>query len=102
MTEIQGLMLRCPEGRYHVPPHLEAVALDQELKPVYGEDVSGTLGIVDPFAESYPGFLITGDYVRLVKTPCPCGRSGPAIISIARSPGREVKGCGGIMAKINA
>ncbi|WP_028316087.1 hypothetical protein [Desulfatibacillum aliphaticivorans] len=102
MTEIQGLMLRCPEGRYHIPPHFETVILDPGLRPLGGDDVTGTLGIIDPFAESYPGFLITGDHVRRVNEPCPCGRGGPAIISIARSPGREVKGCGGIMAKINA
>jgi hypothetical protein len=102
MTEIHGLMVRCSHKRYHVPPHFETVILDETLKPLEGDDVSGTLGIIDPFAESYPGFLITGDSVRRVNTPCPCGRSGPMILSIERSPGREVKGCGGIMAKINA
>lgn len=102
MTEIHGLMLRCSEKHYHVPPHFETVILDESLKPIEGDDVTGTLGIIDPFAESYPGFLITGDAVRRVNKPCPCGRSGPMILSNERSAGREVKGCGGIMAKINA
>ena len=102
MTEIQGLMLRCKNRRYHVPPHLETVILDEELKPMEGDDVTGVLGVIDPFASSYPGFLITGDSVRRISTPCPCGRKGDQIIAIERSPGREVKGCGGIMAKVNA
>ncbi|MEW6077710.1 MAG: hypothetical protein AB1724_07865 [Thermodesulfobacteriota bacterium] len=102
MTEIHGLMLRCSHKRYHVPPHFETVILDESLKPLAGDDVTGALGIIDPFAESYPGFLVTGDTVRRINAPCPCGRSGPMILSIERSAGREVKGCGGIMAKINA
>ena len=102
MTEIHGLMVRCSHKHYHVPPHFETVILDEALQPRQGDDIYGTLAIIDPFAESYPGFLITGDSVRRVNAPCPCGRSGPMILSIERSPGREVKGCGGIMAKINA
>lgn len=102
MTEIQAVMLKCPAGRYHVPPFLETVILSESLSPVEGSDVTGVLSVLDPFAESYPGFLITGDTVRRVTGPCPCGRSGPAILTIARTPGREVKGCGGIMAKMNA
>jgi hypothetical protein len=102
MTEIQCLMMRCTSGRYHVPPYLSTVILDPEFVPKQGNDVSGILAVLDPFAWCYPGFLITGDSVRLIDEPCPCGRPGPAIISIERTPGREVKGCGGIMAKVNA
>ncbi len=102
MTEIQGLMLRCKNGRYHIPPHLETIILDEELKPMSGDDITGVLAIIDPFASSYPGFLITGDTVRRNSMPCSCGRSGDTIITVERSPGREVKGCGGIMAKVNA
>ena len=102
MTEINCLMMRCPQGRFHVPPHMEAVILDAELAPMSGDDLYGVLGFLDPFADSYPGFLVTGDSVRLVNGPCACGRPGPAIIEVERTPGKEVKGCGGIMAKINA
>lgn len=102
MTEIQAVMLKCAAGRYHVPPFLETLILDETLSPMEGGDITGVLAVLDPFAESYPGFLITGDTVRRVTGPCPCGRCGPAILTIARTPGREVKGCGGIMAKMNA
>jgi hypothetical protein len=102
MTEINGLMPKCLHGRYHVPPFLEAIVYDEELVPLGGPDVRGTLGFVDPFATSYPGFVLTGDNVRLLRTPCACGLPGPTILRIERSPGKDVKGCGGIMATVNA
>jgi hypothetical protein len=102
MTEINGLMQKCPHGRYHVPPFLEPIVYDEDLSPRRGLDVRGTLGFVDPFALSYPGFVLTGDNVRLLRTPCACGLPGPAILRIERSPGKDVKGCGGIMATVNA
>jgi hypothetical protein len=102
MTEINGLMQKCVQGRFHVPPFLEAVVYDEELCVKRGEDVRGTLGILDPFATSYPGFVLTGDNVRLLRSPCPCGLPGPTVLRVERSPGKEVKGCGGIMATVNA
>ncbi|MBU2488147.1 MAG: hypothetical protein KKA60_02025 [Proteobacteria bacterium] len=102
MTEIQALMLKCPHGLYHVPPHLEVVLLDEGLNAMDETSTTGILGVLDPFAGSYPGFLVTGDSVRMASGPCACGRPGLAIAQVERSPGREVKGCGGIMAKVNA
>jgi hypothetical protein len=85
-----------------VPPFLEAVVYDESLSIQRGDDVRGTLGILDPFATSYPGFVLSGDNVRLFRTPCACGLPGPTILKVERSPGKEVKGCGGIMATVNA
>lgn len=102
MTEINGLCPKCAAGRFHVPPFLEAVVYGEDLTPLHGTDVRGTLGILDPFATSYPGFVLTGDNVRLLRSPCECGLPGPTILRVERSPGKEVKGCGGIMATVNA
>ncbi|MEW5733939.1 MAG: hypothetical protein AB1921_03740 [Thermodesulfobacteriota bacterium] len=102
MTEIQALMVKCVHGRYHVPPYLRTLILDPELRPVPEAGATGIFAVMDPFAGSYPGFLITGDSVIRSAEPCPCGRSGETILRVERSPGREVKGCGGIMAKVNA
>jgi hypothetical protein len=102
MTEINGLMQKCLQGRFHVPPFLEAAVYDEELNLLKGDDVRGTLGVLDPFASSYPGFVLTGDNVRLMRSPCACGLPGPTILRVERSPGKEVKGCGGIMATVNA
>ncbi|PJZ70471.1 hypothetical protein CH373_05205 [Leptospira perolatii] len=102
MTEMQCVMSLCTQGHYHVPPYLEPVILDPDLNPMEGSDLCGTFGVIDPFAFSYPGFLITGDNVRLIDGNCTCGLTGKFISEIERSPGKEVKGCGGIMAKVNA
>ncbi|MFQ5684758.1 MAG: hypothetical protein ACE5HC_16005 [Candidatus Binatia bacterium] len=102
MSEINGLMQKCSRGHFHIPPFLEPIVYDEDLTPKSGDEITGTLGIIDPFATSYPGFVLTGDNVILKKTPCECGLPGTWIMRVARSPGKDVKGCGGIMATVNA
>jgi len=102
MTEINFLMLRCEHGRFHIPPIIELVVFDEELNPLNGNDIKGAFGFLDPLAVSYPGFIISGDYVHMINGECACGLSGPAITEIGRLAGSEVKGCGGIMGSIQA
>ena len=102
MTEINALMLRCERGRFHVPPFIEPVVFDEELNPVEGTDIEGAFGFLDPLAVSYPGFIISGDRVRLTCKPCGCGLSGASITEIGRLPDSEAKGCGGIMGSLEA
>lgn len=101
MTEINMLMLRCQFGRFHIPPVIEPVIFDKGLAPVEGTDISGVFGFLDPMAVSYPGFIITGDYVHLMDGECQCGLAGPAVTQIERASGSEVKGCGGVMGSIH-
>ena len=103
MTELNVSLMRCAGGRYHIPPLVQAVVYDAALMPMSGKDLTGTFGYLDPFATSYPGFIITGDQIHLANEKCSCGRIGPAIVGeIGRAPGREVKGCGGIMSAMKA
>lgn len=102
MTEIGAIMMKCEHGRFHVPPHLETIILDEALEPVEGDDATGILGVMDPFAVAYPGFLITGDNVHRTRSMCPCGLAGETILSVSRAQGAEVKGCGGIIATVDA
>ncbi len=102
MVEINTFMLRCDHGRFHIPPLIEPVILDEALSPMAGEDLRGTFGFLDPLAVAYPGFIISGDEVHLVDGDCPCGLSGPAVLEIGRAQAREIKGCGGIMASVAA
>ncbi len=102
MTEINTLMLRCENGRFHISPIIEPVVFDEELNPLNGNDIKGAFGFLDPLAVAYPGFIISGDYVRMIDGECDCGLVGPAITEIGRMPGSEVKGCGGIMGSIRA
>jgi len=102
MTEINATMPCCDYGRFHLPPHIEPIILNEELVPLQGKDLRGAFGFLDAFALSYPGFIISGDNVRLQDESCACGVQGPALTEVGRSPGREIKGCGGIMASVRA
>jgi len=104
MVELNSPLMCCEAGRFHVPPLLEPLVYDEALVPCEaGPDVTGTFGFLDATATSYPGFVVTGDEVRLVREGCPCGLVGPAIVGeIRRAPGREVRGCGGILATVRA
>ena len=100
MNEITALPMEC-EGYYkHIPCVLQPYALDEEMNPLpYGEH--GRFAFLDPLANSYPGFIVTGDRVKLLEH-CPvCDRHGPVLgPEIERMTGVEAKGCAGAMAKI--
>jgi len=103
MIEMNTMMTCCSEARFHIPPLMEPIVFDEALMPKPGADQPGIFGFLDPFALSYPGFLISGDQINLWHGECPCGRKGYAIDGeIQRVAGKEVKGCGGIMASVKA
>lgn len=102
-AELNAALLSCTENRYHVPPLLEPMAVDDLLVPLQGDDVSGTLAFLDPFAFSYPGFVITGDEGRLVRGECRCGITGWSIVGPIRRPVRAgQKGCAGLASSVRA
>jgi len=102
MSECSAVAFRCIAGRFHVPPLVCPLVFDDALEPLQ-ELGRGRLGFSDPFATSYPGLFITGDEVELTLDPCSCGRQGFSIVGeITRAPGREAKGCGGVMASMRA
>lgn len=95
MVEGNGWMVQCPEGHYlHLPyTYYKPFVLNEALMPAeYGE--SGRFVFLDALAESYPGFIITGDKVRMYEH-CPvCDRPGPVLEpEIHRATGEEVRGC---------
>ncbi|MEA2055962.1 MAG: hypothetical protein U9O49_03930, partial [Candidatus Thermoplasmatota archaeon] len=102
MVEGNGWMVQCPEGHYlHIPhSHYHPMVLDEEFKPVaYGE--SGRFAYLDGSTFSYPGFIITGDKVRLLEH-CPvCDRPGPVLEpEVTRAVGQEMRGCAEEMRKM--
>ncbi len=102
-AELSCTLIGCAEGAYHVPPLMEAVVLDEALMGNIGAEGTGILGFLDPFALSYPGFIITGDLGKLRSGGCGCGRTGWFIDGeIRRAPGQELRGCGGVMASVTA
>ena len=95
MVEINGSMTTCPEGHYfHIPyTWVKPFVLDRSLMPAgYGE--SGRFAFIDALAYSYPGFIISGDQVRMLEH-CPvCDRPGPVLEpEVQRAPSVEMRGC---------
>ena len=100
MSECSSVFLSC-EGHYkHIPPTIIPIVLDEELKPI-GYNKFGRFAFIDPIPESYPGFIITGDKVKLIEK-CPiCNREGPVLdIEVSRLPGVEGRGCAAVMAEL--
>jgi phenylacetate-coenzyme A ligase PaaK-like adenylate-forming protein len=95
MVEGNGWMIHCPEGHYlHVPySYYQPLVLDDGFKPVgYGQ--WGRFAFLDGIASSYPGFVMTGDMVRLLEH-CPvCDRPGPVLEpEVRRATGEDLRGC---------
>ncbi|GAA4993819.1 hypothetical protein [Actinopolymorpha pittospori] len=94
-AELNTVFVSCRDGRYHVPPVVEAVVVDDLLRPVDDPAPDGRLAVFDPFALSYPGLLATSDQVHLRQDPCACGLGGQTLLPpIRRMPGAPERGCG--------
>ncbi|MDD3492120.1 MAG: hypothetical protein PHZ19_01315 [Candidatus Thermoplasmatota archaeon] len=102
MVEGNGWMVHCPEGHYlHVPySYFQPLTLDEDYQPM-GYNEWGRFAFLDPLAESYPGFIISGDKVRLLEH-CPvCDRPGPVLEpEIKRARGEEMRGCAEEMRRV--
>jgi len=95
MVEGNGWMVHCPEGHYlHVPySYYKPIVLNDEYEQIgYGE--TGRFAFLDATTESYPGFITTGDRVKLLEH-CPvCDRPGPVLEpEVKRVMGAEIRGC---------
>ena len=70
-----------------------------------GEEVAegeeGRFAFLDSLALSYPGFIVTGDKVRLLNECPACGREGPVLEpEVTRVKGEEIRGCAEEMRRI--
>jgi len=100
MSECSSVFLSCGKHYKHIPPVIVPFVLDEELKPI-GYNKFGRFAFIDPLPTSYPGFIITGDQVKLLEH-CPgCDREGPVLdVEVNRMPGVEGRGCAAVMAEL--
>jgi hypothetical protein len=104
MSEMNTMAFTCPEGHYFHLPYtwLKPMVFDKSLTPVsYGE--SGRFAFLDGLGGSFPGFILSGDEVRMHEH-CPvCDRPGPVLEpEIKRAKGEEVRGCTAVLSRVLA
>jgi hypothetical protein len=100
MSECSSVFLSC-EGHYkHIPPPIVPLVLDEDLNQL-GYDQVGRFAFIDPLPDSYPGFIITGDKVKILERCPKCQREGPVLdVEVTRLPGFEGRGCAAVMAEL--
>ena len=86
-TEMNTGYLKCPAGRFHIPPWVVAWVLDPaggwQPKPREGVQEGRGAFLDLAFASAWGG-LVTADHIEIAYTPCGCGRQSPSIGSLIR------------------
>jgi hypothetical protein len=107
MAEANWAAPQCPEGNYHLPPWIYAVALDDNDEILRGAEVEGLLAFFDPLGGGrlFPSFFKTTDRVRLVNSAgsydpgccCRCGHDTTYMVegTIQRVDLLDEAGCAG-------
>jgi hypothetical protein len=97
MSEGMGIMPRCSQGHYHIPPYTLPVLLDANMNELPREgSQTGRFAFFDLLAETYWGAFISGDKVTIHwEENCPCGwagaRIGPEIVRFSELEGGDDK-----------
>ncbi len=87
MSELSTQSPMCESGRFHVPPWMTLLVLDEtgEHRRDGGSGtVTGRSAFFDPVWESHWGGLITGDWITADYGRCECGRPGPTVENSVR------------------
>ncbi len=82
MQEMNVGMPRCVAGRYHVPPDLMLIVLDEpgeSVAPISDGQAEGRAAFFDFTIEGRWGGTISGDRIRADFGGCSCGRDGPTV-----------------------
>jgi long-chain-fatty-acid---luciferin-component ligase len=102
MSEGNWGAIDCKKRYKHLVPWVYPMVLDDNLEPVgYGE--WGRFAFIGSAEISFPGFIMTGDRVRLLEECPECDKTGVVMESeITRMGGAEDRGCGNLMRKMLA
>jgi hypothetical protein len=102
MQELASAMPRCRSGRYHVPPWVICLVLDQggdNLLPRTSGEIEGRAAFFDVALDGRWNGVISGDKVAVDYGECACGRSSPSIRDninrYADGPGGDKISCAG-------
>jgi long-chain-fatty-acid---luciferin-component ligase len=94
MVELNTVLMECEYQIKHIVPWVKVLILDPKtLHPVANHEV-GLIAYLDPSTTSYPCFILTDDFGRIVHEDyCACGRTGQGIEIIRRVKSIESRGC---------
>jgi long-chain-fatty-acid---luciferin-component ligase len=92
-TEILLGYIECKNHRYHVPPWCYHAAVDPEGLTILENGKKGLGACFDFAVHSYPGFILTEDFIRVHGEPCPCGITGQTIEYLGRLQDDDPRGC---------
>jgi hypothetical protein len=103
MQELHTGMPKCQKGgRYHLPPWLVPLVVDQagdQLLPIVNDEYEGRAAFFDLSIDGRWGGVISGDKVSIDFRPCACGHKGPSIrdnvVRYADLEGDDKIGCAG-------
>lgn len=83
MQEIGSQAPRCSAGRYHVPPWMLLLLLDESgenlVEPQRSGEAEGRAAFLDLSLEGRWGGTISGDKIKVSWASCSCGNRGPSI-----------------------
>lgn len=102
MQEIQSNMPQCSHGRYHIPPWLVCLPLNEEgdeLLPHDQGQITARAAFFDLSMDGRWGGVISGDRIEVDFSPCSCGHASPSIADnitrYADIKGDDKIGCAG-------
>jgi hypothetical protein len=83
MQELNTTAIRCKAGRYHMPPWLILLLLDEPgeklIEPPASGEIEGRAAFFDLSLEGRWGGVISGDKVRATWARCACGNASPSV-----------------------
>jgi hypothetical protein len=83
MQEMNTTAPRCSHGRYHIPPWVMLLLLDESgeqlIEPPATGEVEGRAAFFDLSLDGRWGGIISGDKIRATWQPCPCGNRSPSV-----------------------
>jgi len=94
MVELNTVFFECKHHNKHCPPWIHVRARNPRTLDVVPSGDFGLLSFMDATPESFPGFLLSEDFGRVIENySCPCGLSGD-ILQIERRVNKvESRGC---------
>jgi hypothetical protein len=83
MQEINTTAVRCKAGRYHLPPWVLLLLLDESgdhlIEPTPSGELEGRAAFFDLSMDGRWGGVISGDRIRASWAPCACGNASPSV-----------------------